>query len=129
MHDQRGGLIRRLGGAEIAAVAIFIVASGDKTAACGLSHSSDAVIQLRICKAPPLVAAAAFINLQSYVSNSVKTSGALPESSRTFCTDSLLHRSHILAAMFPSGLKCAQLADLPSIEMGKPVIAFNTGPS
>src|SRR5665213_2784838 len=111
------------------APAIFIVASGDRTAACGLNHSSDAVIQLRICNAPPLVAAAAFINLQSYVSNSVKTSGALPESRRTFCTDSLLHRSHMPAAMFPNGLKCAQLADFPSIEIGKPVMAFRTGPS
>jgi len=33
------------------------------------------------------------------------------------------------AAMLPSGLKCAQAADLPSMEMGMPVMAFITGPS
>jgi hypothetical protein len=59
----------------------------------------------------------------------VYASGAFPESSLTFCTDSLLHKSQAAAAMFPTGLKCAQLADLPSMEIGQPVIALITGPS
>jgi len=44
-----------------------------------------------------------------------------------FWTDSLLHRSQVAAAMFPSGLRCAQAADLPSIDIGYPVIAFRIG--
>jgi hypothetical protein len=59
----------------------------------------------------------------------VKASGALPERRRTFWTDSLLQRSHMAAAMLPTGPKCAQLADLPSIEMGQPVMALITDPS
>jgi hypothetical protein len=31
--------------------------------------------------------------------------------------------------MLPTGLKWAQAADLPSIEMGTPAIAFMIGPS
>jgi len=46
-----------------------------------------------------------------------------------FCTDSLLYKSHMAAATLPTGLKCAQQADLPSLAMRAPVIAFNTGPS
>src|ERR1022692_4361106 len=42
---------------------------------------------------------------------------------------SLLQRSHIAAAMLPIGLKCAQAADLPSIDIGQTAIALITGPS
>src|ERR1035438_359557 len=102
---------------------MVIVASGESTAACGLSHSSDSVSQSRNRRASPL-SDATFIRRQSYASVSVKTSGALPDNKRTFCTDSLLHRSHIAAAILPIGLKCAQAADLPSMEMGQPVMAL-----
>src|SRR3972149_5552726 len=63
------------------------------------------------------------------MSISVKASGAEPDSNCTCCTDSLLQRSHMAAAMLPTGLKCAQAADLPSMEMGQPAMAFSTGPS
>ncbi len=59
----------------------------------------------------------------------METVGAMPASSLTLLTDSLLHRSQHAPATLPSGLKWAHAAIRPSMEMGRPVIALRKGPS
>ena len=48
-------------------------------------------------------------------------------SRRRCCTDSLLQRSQAAPAMLPTGLRWAQVADLPSMAMGLPVMALSIG--